>query len=271
MCRRFGSFSLPNMPQAKLATSAGGDREILPTLTLYQSVLFPGMRCRVELATVRAYGAVVEATRSLGEKAVAVFAARGALPRDPGLDQLFEVGSVARVLSLQRLPCCHRFIAELEAVARIRSDAHLREQPFRLASVRRLPEPEQDRVLVESLTRAVQDGARRIASRSPHCYERAPGAVAAATDRRPDQDSRCRDGPVSRPFAAGTAARPGTELAGRAPGLRAHADGVAGQRLELTSAAAPAPPIRRAALPPRAGNPAPGQAAHLPEARAWRR
>ncbi len=157
------------MPQAKPATFAGGDREILPTLTLYQSVLFPGMRCRVELATVRAYGAVVEATRSLGEKAVAVFAARGALPRDPGLDQLFEVGSVARVLSLQRLPCCHRFIAELEAVARIRSDAHLREQPFRLASVRRLPEPEQDRVLVESLTRAVQDGARRIASRSPHC------------------------------------------------------------------------------------------------------
>lgn len=157
------------MPSPQPTSVPGADREILPTLTLYQTVLFPGMRCRVELATVRAYGAVVEATRSLGEKAVAVFAARGAPSRDPGLDQLFDVGSVAQVISLRRLPCCHRFIAELEAVARIRSEAHLREQPFRVARVQRLAETDNDRVLVEAMTSAVRAGARRIASRTPGC------------------------------------------------------------------------------------------------------
>src|SRR4051812_3150960 len=124
--------------------------EILPALTLFQGVLFPGTRSCVLLESVEALGAVREATRSWGDKSLAVFAARG-LPGPQSTPELFDVGAVAEVLSLERPACGNHWMAELRAVGRLRSCEQLRQRPFRIARIERLLEPAEDPDLLRGL------------------------------------------------------------------------------------------------------------------------
>jgi Lon protease-like protein len=140
------------------AASPRGDREILPVLALYDSVLFPGARCRVLLGTARAYGAVREATRAVHERTLAVFGTTGGEPEP----RLFPVGALAHVLSLQRSRCCGQWVADIVAVARVREDERLLDRPFRISRVERLVEPAEDPALVATLVDAVRVGARRL-------------------------------------------------------------------------------------------------------------
>ncbi len=145
--------------------SAGTDErwEILPALTFFQGVLFPGMRCCVLLETVEAFGAVREATRSWGEKSLAVFAARG-WPGPQSIPELFDVGAVAEVLNLERPACGKHWMAELRAVGRLRSCEQLRQSPYRIARIERLREPAEDPALLRGLVMAVRESSRRLAS-----------------------------------------------------------------------------------------------------------
>jgi Lon protease-like protein len=129
--------------------------EILPALGLLGGVLFPGLRGRVVLQTVAAYGAVVEATRSWDDKLVAVFAARWQPGDDPADPSLYPLGSLARVLDLRRDPTCGRWAAQLEAVGRVRTRAELRRDPFRLVAAERLADPKGETAELASLGLAI--------------------------------------------------------------------------------------------------------------------
>jgi Lon protease-like protein len=136
------------------------DREILPVLVLADGVLFPGMRRRVLLGTLRAYGAIVEATRAGAEANLAVFASRGLLGTEPGETAQFDVGCLARVISLAR---CHgKWVADIDAVGRVRSTEELRQHPFRLAWVERIAEPSEDPDVIAAMVSAVRTTARRL-------------------------------------------------------------------------------------------------------------
>jgi Lon protease-like protein len=146
---------------------AGERWEILPALTLLRGVLFPGARCCVSLETVEAFGAVREATRSWGPKTLAVLASRREAGAPRAAVDVFDVGTVAEVLTLEQRSCCHHWVAELRAVARLRVCAHLRQEPFRVARVERLIEPAEDPALLRGLMAALRENVRRLATRQP--------------------------------------------------------------------------------------------------------
>jgi Lon protease-like protein len=129
--------------------------EILPAFGLLGGVLFPGLRGRVVLQTVAAYGAVLEATRAWDDKLVAVFAVPWPPADDPAQLSPYSLGSLARVLDLRRDPTCGRWAAQLEAVGRVRARAELRRDPFRLVAAERLADPPADAAEVASLVAAI--------------------------------------------------------------------------------------------------------------------
>lgn len=136
--------------------------EVLPALGLERLVLFPGMRCTATLETVRAYGAVVEATRAWGERVVAVFTVRGGAAAVASPPALHAVGSLARVVELRREPCCGRWLAELEAFARVRARHTLRDEPFAIVAGERLPEAAADTDEVLALAVAIRHAAAKL-------------------------------------------------------------------------------------------------------------
>jgi ATP-dependent Lon protease len=170
-----------------MSDSSGEQWEILPALTLLRGVLFPGMRCCVRLETVEAFGAVREATRSWGEKSLAVFAARSwPLPRE-GATPVFDIGATAEVLTLERQACCQRWTAELRAIGRLRACAHLRESPFRIARIERLAEPEEDPALLRGLLIALRESARRLTARLAGPGHEPPATALLASTSDPAQ------------------------------------------------------------------------------------
>jgi ATP-dependent Lon protease len=138
------------------------DSDILPILVLREGVLFPGAHCRVLLTSLCAYGAVLEATRSRTTRGLAVFAAATLRERKPESDGLFDIGTFATVVGLERSPCCGRWVAELEAHARVRTTERLREHPFRIDRVELLPEPAEDATVVGAMVEVVRGEARRL-------------------------------------------------------------------------------------------------------------
>jgi Lon protease-like protein len=167
-----------------MSDSAGERWEILPTLTLLRGVLFPGARCCVQLETLEAYGAVVEATRSWGQKAIAVLAARAGHIGGSVVVAPFQVGAAAEVLTLQKHPGCQRWVAELRALERLRICEHLRRHPFRIARIERMTDPAEDPYLLRGLVEALRDAGRRLAALPLACVdaERASSLLAGTTD-----------------------------------------------------------------------------------------
>lgn len=132
------------------------------------------MKCRVSLRTVAAYGAALEATRSTGERALAVFAAPGLSSGGEVSPALSEVGALARVLDLRRAPCCPHWIVEVEAVERVRRHEQLRQRPFRIIVAERIDQLERctrresggdDRL--DALADAARQGVGRLGSLLP--------------------------------------------------------------------------------------------------------
>jgi Lon protease-like protein len=157
--------------------------EILPAMALFRGVPIPGSRCRILLETVEAYGAVREATRSWGEKSIALFAVRAGRLDTPGGAELFDVGTIAEVLTLQRRPCCRQWMAEVRANGRLRMCEPLVKTPFRIARVERISEPAEDPDLLHCLAADIHRSIRRIAALVPRCAhaDRAVNRLAGIT------------------------------------------------------------------------------------------
>jgi hypothetical protein len=149
------------------------DSEILPVLVLSEGVLLPGVRRRVLLKTLGAYGAVLEAARAGSRPALAVFATCAPEVCTPACAEHFDIGTLATVLDLERSPCCGRWVAELAALGRVRTTARLRERPFRIDRVELLAEPAEDATVVGALIEVIRQEARRLVELD---VARAPGA-----------------------------------------------------------------------------------------------
>src|SRR6266511_2801096 len=89
--------------------------DFLPVLTDYGSTLLPGMRCAVVVGCAREHEALRAAFRRPDRK-VGIFARRG------GEDELYDVGVLAEVESLERHPAHGgEWIVFLRGIARVRA------------------------------------------------------------------------------------------------------------------------------------------------------
>lgn len=145
-----------------------GRPAILPVLGLPNTVFFPGMSGTVLLRGARAFGAVHEAMGSEDHR-VAVFAARPDAGPDPEPDDLFDVGTIARVVGLRTLGCCHRSVADLEALDRARAVGYLRARPFRIAWIVTHPDGEDSPERADSLAADARLAAFHLHALRPRC------------------------------------------------------------------------------------------------------
>jgi ATP-dependent Lon protease len=153
----------------------------LPAVSLLRTVFFPGMRCPVLLQGERACAALRAALEGTPGRAVAVFAAQPGAGPDAGPEQFCRIGTIARVNEPSRRPCCGRWTAVFEGLARVRSIAYVRAEPFREVRWELLEEAAEDTSLLHGMVAAIGEAARELNRIFPNC-EHTLRAVARLRD-----------------------------------------------------------------------------------------
>lgn len=139
--------------------------EILPVLALKNMVLFPGVVIPVTIGRPKSVEAVNEAYQ--GDKFVAVLTQRSIETQDPSADDLYEVGVVARIIRLIKMPDGNS-TAILQGRRRFQMDELLTEEPMLKAKISALSDdPLTDQVKFSALSSAIKDLGEKIVELSP--------------------------------------------------------------------------------------------------------
>ena len=126
----------------------------LPVLPIKRTVLFPGIMMPITVGRERSIAAV-EAAIQTEEKTILVVAQRDPLTEEPGLEDLYTIGTKAIVKQIGRSEdgTIHTLIQGLERVALLKVD---KTKPFLLVQARRLDNPVDQGTEVQALHRAIQ-------------------------------------------------------------------------------------------------------------------
>jgi ATP-dependent Lon protease len=127
----------------------------LPVLPIKRTVLFPGVMMPLTVGRARSVAAVEAAMRT-EEKTLLIVAQRDPQTEEPGLDDLYTIGTKAVIKQVGRAPegVLHVLVQGLDRVVLLKLE---QTEPFMLARARHLPVPDDSSTEVEALHRAIQD------------------------------------------------------------------------------------------------------------------
>ncbi|HEX8749525.1 MAG TPA: LON peptidase substrate-binding domain-containing protein, partial [Nitrospira sp.] len=127
----------------------------LPVLPIKRTVLFPGILIPVTVGRDRSVAAVNAALKT-EEKTILVVAQRDAGKENPGLDDLYTIGTKAIVKQVGRSDdaTIQTLIQGIERVALVKVE---KSEPYLLAQARRLELPTDNDREVQALQRAIQE------------------------------------------------------------------------------------------------------------------
>ncbi len=145
-----------------------GDHE-LPVLHASHSLLFPGGRLPFVPRSHEQLEALIAAVDSDVAPVAALLAIRDTDSGDVRPDSLHDVGTTVRVVQFGRQRCCRRWIAELEAVDRVRVIAYPRLEPFMIARCIQLVDRPEDEAMLHALGSAITNIATQMNARFPDC------------------------------------------------------------------------------------------------------
>ncbi len=135
------------------------DHEILavtlPVLPIKRTVLFPGIMMPLTVGRARSIAAV-EAAMKTEDKTILVVAQRDPLTEEPGLEDLYTIGTKAIIKQVGRSDdgTLHALVQGLERIALIKAE---QATPFLLVEARRLDHPTDQGAEVQALHRAIQE------------------------------------------------------------------------------------------------------------------
>jgi ATP-dependent Lon protease len=145
---------------------AGDLPATLPILALKNSVLFPTIVIPINIGRDRSIKAINQASDT--DKWVAVFSQRDLKIEDPTGEDLYEVGTLARILKMLRMPD-GSLTAVLRGRQRIRRKRMLQTQPYLSGEVELLSyQPASDPLTFKATMENVRDNARRAVELSPN-------------------------------------------------------------------------------------------------------
>ena len=140
--------------------------ELLPVLALKNTVLFPGIVIPITVGREKSMKAVKKAHDT--NKLIAVLAQKDDDTEDPEVEDLFETGTLARILKVLKMPD-GSITAILQGRARIGLVAMDSNDPFMLARVRRMDyEPTTSKIEFEAIIGSIRDLAEKIIKISPN-------------------------------------------------------------------------------------------------------
>ena len=173
------SIPLPN-PDASEAMGAEGIPEVLPVLTLRNTVLFPGVVLPITVGRDTSLTLVRDAFEN--DHPIAVVAQRSADIEEPQPDDLYDVATVAEIVRLIKMPDGSKSII-IQGHHRARIDAYLQTEPYFEARVSPMLVEEEaetttDReVELVALMRSIKDLALQIVQKTPNLPSEAADAI----------------------------------------------------------------------------------------------
>ena len=168
------SIPLPS-PDEEARMSRSDVPDQLPILALRNTVLFPGVVLPITLGRDSSLRLVKEASEQ--DRLIGVVAQRAAGEEQPGPEDLYDVGTVAEILKLVKMPDGSKSII-IQGKRRVRVLEYVETEPYFRARVEPIAEPADEGALeLEALTRSIKELAVQIVHRAPHLPSEAAEAI----------------------------------------------------------------------------------------------
>ncbi len=140
--------------------------EILPVLALKNTVMFPGIVIPITVGREKSIRAVRKAHR--GDKLVAVLSQKDDSLEDPGFEDLFRIGTVAKILKLLKMPD-GSITAILQGRGRYEVMEPTSEDPYLEARLEKMPfQNVTDNLEFEALVSSIRELSEKIIRMSPN-------------------------------------------------------------------------------------------------------
>jgi ATP-dependent Lon protease len=148
----------------------------LPILPIKNTVLFPGVVIPITVGRQKSIRLVKKAYR--GNRIIGVVAQRNMKIEDPGENDIYKIGTVARILKLLILPDGNTTII-IQGKQRFEIEKIIQNNPFLLASIKLIPEvfPEIDKKESRAVIESIKDTAFKIMNLNPEIPQEAQVAL----------------------------------------------------------------------------------------------
>jgi len=111
--------------------------DILPILPLRNTVLFPGVVIPITAGRDQSIKLIKEANK--GNKTIGVVSQKNEATENPGLEDIYTVGTVARILKMLKMPDGNTMVV-LQGKKRFEIENLIQEKPYLKAKVKELVE-----------------------------------------------------------------------------------------------------------------------------------
>ncbi|MBX9850710.1 MAG: endopeptidase La [Cytophagaceae bacterium] len=148
----------------------------LPILPVRNTVLFPGVVIPITVSRQKSIRLVKKAHK--GEKIIGVVAQDNADKEDPGINDIFKIGTIARILRMLILPDGNITII-IQGQKRFQIAELIQEEPFMTAKVNVINEnfPDKKKKEVKALVQSLKESAAKILKLNPEIPQDAQMAI----------------------------------------------------------------------------------------------
>ncbi|WP_422008404.1 endopeptidase La [Roseivirga pacifica] len=171
-----GEFIQMIAPEEEDESKAADLPEVLPILTVRNTVLFPGVLIPITVGRQKSIKLVKQAYK--GDKIIGVLAQQNPEIEDPRASDLYKIGTVAKIVKMLVLPDGNTTII-VQGKQRFEVEEFVDEQPYFKAKVNYLTEnfPTKQNKEVKALIQSIRDAANKIMSLNPEIPKEAQVAL----------------------------------------------------------------------------------------------
>ncbi len=149
---------------------------VLPILPLRNTVLFPGVVIPITAGRDQSIKLIKEANN--GDKTIGVVAQKNESTEDPGQDDIFRIGTVARILKILKMPDGNTMVV-LQGKKRFEIEELVQEKPYLKAKVKEVVEtlPAKMDTEFNAIVDSIKDISLRIIKENPNLPSEASFAI----------------------------------------------------------------------------------------------
>ena len=156
------AFEIPSDPDTTTNLPSILD---VPVLAIRNTVIFPVLAVPINVGRPKSVNAVEEALAS-ESRLLGIVAQREAKTENPGPEELYQVGTIVRILNSTRVPGNKRNVI-IQGLARVRIEQWTDSENFLSARMTVIPKDELPAAEVESLMQTLRELAQKIIDLSP--------------------------------------------------------------------------------------------------------
>jgi ATP-dependent Lon protease len=163
-------------PEEEEVMSKEGTPEMLPILPVRNTVLFPGVVLPITVGRQKSIRLVKKAYK--GDRIIGVVAQENAVTEEPGIEDLFKVGTVAKILKMLILPDGNTTII-IQGLKRFTIKETIQTDPFIIARVEVINEifPDRKSKQTKALVQSLKESAAKILKLNPEIPQDAQFAL----------------------------------------------------------------------------------------------